>query len=248
MLQGFQRNFKNAFTSHAELNVHRHPIGPRAGKWGCGEREWGDWFQLFRNMSGAVRHLCADFLSLKRKFSLAANGDCDLILKVVCTTCGGTAHDHELIPHRENRGPVGDLYQMLLTCLTSLVFLFTSKMFSQIFLPLTCGVLQSSLSDISHSLPVLESWMSEWVKVKNLYRTSWVQEMLSAMWWWAKMIRFVSVHRKLDSLNSFGTQIPTSVDVKRKQRDELFTNARISNFTSYMKTNLFYAIFWQKSG
>lgn len=61
MLQGFQPNFKNAFTSHAELNVHRRPRGPHAGKWGCGEREWGDWFQLCRNTSGAVRHPCADF-------------------------------------------------------------------------------------------------------------------------------------------------------------------------------------------
>ncbi len=128
----------------------------------------------------------------------------------------------------ENRGPVGDLYQMPLTFFTSSVFLFTSKMSSQIFVPLTCGVFQSSLSDISHSLPVLESWMSEWVKVKNLYRTSWVLEMPSVMWWGVKLIRVVSVHRKLDSLNSFGTQIPTSVDVKHKQRDELFTNARIS--------------------
>lgn len=103
MLQGFQHNYKNAFTSHAELNVHRHPRGPRAGKWGCGEREWGDWFQLCRNMSGAAQYACADFLSLKQKFPLAANCDCDLIPKVFCTTCGGTAHFHELIPHREPR-------------------------------------------------------------------------------------------------------------------------------------------------
>lgn len=89
MLQGFQHNYKNAFTSHAELNVHRHPRGPRAGKWGCGEREWGDWFQLCRNMSGAAQYACADFLSLKQKFPLAANCDCDLIPKVFCTTCGG---------------------------------------------------------------------------------------------------------------------------------------------------------------
>ncbi|XP_073696218.1 discoidin domain-containing receptor 2 [Garra rufa] len=41
----------------------------------------------------------------------------------------------------ENRGPVGDWYQMTLTLSTSSVFLFTSKMSSKIFLPLTCSVL-----------------------------------------------------------------------------------------------------------
>lgn len=68
MLQGFQQNIKNAFTSHAELNVHRRPRGPRAGKWGCGEREWGDWFQLCRNTSGAARHPCGFFKPQNENF------------------------------------------------------------------------------------------------------------------------------------------------------------------------------------
>lgn len=89
------------------------------------------------------------------------------------------------------------------------------------------------MSDISHSFPVLESWMSAWVKVKNLYRTSWVREMPSAMWWWAKLIRIIE------------SWIHWTVSVQRFLRQSMHSVNKVVNCSHARVSKLF--IIWYEN-